>query len=568
VQDLDRGRELIEKYLDNVVDEAELAELELLLTTDPEVAREFARAARTDNSVYTHFNREHAEQVARAATQKLSIPMPDLPPAPVSPRPFVGERLTTLRARRHLRTLVEHLIGPTGSILLHVVVIALVIVVISRQPPPPPPAPPGPIVKLQDDEPLQFEPPPPEPGPESAVTPGELAAFTSVTVEPEPLVPPDVEPVEAPEPKAEPLPEVEKNRSPMTFSEYGSRSGKARKEALERYGGSAGEVTEPAVLRALDWLKKHQQPDGSWGPNPVAMTGLGLLTFLAHGETPSSTEYGPTVELAMRYLLKKQSPSGSFVDTSRQYGPYEHGIATYAIAEAYGMTRIDSLKPAMEKAVQVILDGQQAGGGWDYSYGRGGRRDTSVAGWQIQALKAARISGAENPRLKEALQFASLDLRSAQEEGAGWFRYSDKTSSSSPGLTGVGVLCLDLLGESGSREVRDGLAALSRTEFRWRDAKGWALYSGYYITQAKFHEGGASWKKWNMQFAKEYSRAQNRDGSWSAPSQEEQKYGPVYSTTLAALTLQVYYRRLPTFEAISVKGASADPKDDVEVNVR
>ncbi len=568
MQDLDRGRELIEKYLDGVMDEAELAEIELLLTTDPEVAREFARAARTDNSVYTHFNRAHAEEVARAATQKLSIPMSGLPPAPVQPRPFAGERFTAARARRHFRAVIEHLIGPTGSIILHVVVIALVIVVLSRQPPPPPPPSRETMVRLEQDELPPFDPPPPETRPEGPVEPVPGVEVGPVAAEPEPAAPPNVEPVEAPESAIEPPIEIARNLSPLRLKEYGSRTADGQKEALDRYGGTLGSVTEPAVIRALEWLKRHQQPDGSWLPNNVAMTGLALLTFLAHGETPSSTNYGHTVELAIRYLLRQQTPAGAFVDTSRQYGPYEHGIATYAIAEAYGMTRIVMLKPAMEKAVQVILDGQQSGGGWDYKYSRGARRDTSVAGWQIQALKAAYISGAENPRLKEALEWASLDLRNAQDPATGRFYYSGDAGHTSHGITGIGVLCLDLLGQSASREVRDGLAALSRAEFRWRGPGAWALYSGYYITQAKFHEGGAAWKKWNVQFAREYARAQNRDGSWTAFGEDEQKYGPVYSTTLAALTLQVYYRLLPTFEAISVKHPSGAPPDDVNVNVR
>jgi hypothetical protein len=526
--------------------------------------------ARTDTPVYPHFSRAHAEEGARAATQKLSTPMPALPPAPVPPRPFAGERFTAQRARRHFRAVIEHLIGPTGSILLHVVVIALVIVVISRQRPPPPPPPRESIVNFVKDEPPPFE-PPPEDRPD---TPADWPAGPDIApVAPdagsEPAAPPDVGLAEAPsEADVEPLPEIARNDSPLTFKDYGSRSSEGRARALDRYGGHLGGITEPAVRRALDWLKEHQQPDGSWAPNNVAMTGLALLTFLAHGETTASTNYGGTIELAIRYLLQRQSPAGAFVDTSKQYGPYEHGIATYAIAEAYGMMRIPTLKPAMEKAVEVILDGQQVDGGWDYSYGRSGRRDTSVAGWQIQALKAAYIGGAENPRLKDAFRWASLDLRNAQVEGAGWFRYSDKTSPSSPGLTGVGVLCLDLLGESGSREVREGLAALSRTEFRWRNAQGWALYGGYYITQAKFHEGGPAWRKWNAQFANEYAHAQNEDGSWTAPDEAERKFGPVYSTTLAALTLQVYYRRLPTFEAISVRSLRRAAPDDVNVDVK
>ena len=87
-----------------------------------------------------------------------------------------------------------------------------------------------------------------------------------------------------------------------------------------------------------------------------------------------------------------------------QHGSYEHPIATYAISEAYGLTRIPSLKSVMEKATDVILKGQQGGGGWDYFYKKEARVDLSVMGWNIQALKSAYIAGAENPGLHDALE--------------------------------------------------------------------------------------------------------------------------------------------------------------------
>ena len=57
---------------------------------------------------------------------------------------------------------------------------------------------------------------------------------------------------------------------------------------------------------------------------------------------------------------------------------------------------------------------------------------------------------------------------------------------------------------------------------------------------------GASFPSWNDQFAPVYTRAQNADGSWTPPG-DERIQGKVYGTTLAALTLQVYYRLLPTY---------------------
>jgi hypothetical protein len=59
------------------------------------------------------------------------------------------------------------------------------------------------------------------------------------------------------------------------------------------------------------------------------------------------------------------------------------------------------------------------------------------------------------------------------------------------------------------------------------------------------------------------------DGHWDAPPPgREDAYGPVYCTTLAALTLQVYYRGLPTYQAKAVQidsGMAERAADDVVI---
>ena len=84
-------------------------------------------------------------------------------------------------------------------------------------------------------------------------------------------------------------------------------------------------------------------------------------------------------------------------------------------------------------------------------------------------------------------------------------------------------------------------------------------FSEYYETQARFHEGSASWNTWNAQFSPTLITNQDVEpgkytwngeahdvGFWVSPSAGE-AYGKVYSTTLCAMMLQVYYRYLPTF---------------------
>ena len=43
-------------------------------------------------------------------------------------------------------------------------------------------------------------------------------------------------------------------------------------------------------------------------------------------------------------------------------------------------------------------------------------------------------------------------------------------------------------------------------------------------------------------------KAQATDGHWDGPGNKPVTYGPVYSTTLCCLMLEVYYRYLPLYQ--------------------
>lgn len=69
----DHSRELIQKYLDERASEAELAELEILLTTNQEVADAFAAATRLHASLRNHFQKQYKiDQIARLLDQSAA----------------------------------------------------------------------------------------------------------------------------------------------------------------------------------------------------------------------------------------------------------------------------------------------------------------------------------------------------------------------------------------------------------------------------------------------------------------------------------------------------------------
>jgi hypothetical protein len=61
-----------------------------------------------------------------------------------------------------------------------------------------------------------------------------------------------------------------------------------------------------------------------------------------------------------------------YVTNNKHGSAYAHGIATYALAEAYGMTEKDFILPILQKAIHRIVAGQKAG--WRMGlYGRKAR---------------------------------------------------------------------------------------------------------------------------------------------------------------------------------------------------
>jgi hypothetical protein len=345
--------------------------------------------------------------------------------------------------------------------------------------------------------------------------------------------------------------------------------------ALEQGGGS--DKTEYAVIQALRWLAAHQNDDGSWGDPPVqpTLTGLALMCFLGHGEDHLSIDFGANVRNAITWFVEQQDDEG-FLSKGMSW-EYQNGVATYAMAEAYGMTGLDDLKPVVGKAIRRICEGQTPEGGWYYGYTKvrqDGTRwaggDTSVCGWQIQALTAAWRSDIRfsDHILAEARRRAVDDIKSrfSRENGCGYQGTGpSRSAQQNYCTTAIGTLCLQFLGQWRSAEVRMGLDLMAKYECSWTKTTGGAggpLYGWYYATQAIFQgqhseSGKRNWKRWNDKFSNMLVKRQEADGHWEYPEAGgklniRNRFGSplnikIYSTAMCCLMLEVYYRYLPTY---------------------
>ena len=389
-------------------------------------------------------------------------------------------------------------------------------------------------------------------------------------------------------------------KSPVTMrSMTGSRT-PGSIGAMTGGGGKYGDATtEGAVLKALRWLKKTQNSNGSWSPSPISNTGLAILAFLAHGETPGSQEFGYTVQKAMQYLIdslsKKKDKTGNEVVSFKGSDGNEYAtlIATYALCEAYGMTRNPNTKIVAEQTLQRIVDNQSPTGGWDYGMNKTSTRDDmSYAGWALQALKAGKMAGMHPNGLDACIKKAIKCLKTRNFKNGG-FNY---TAGGGPtGLTATGCLAMQLLGYMNEKEVKEALETMRPWMPSFTGEKGKKLTEGlpthnpqyycYYATQCKYQAGmcqGAtpanvkSWQDWNLAMKALYPRTiitlpetidgpdgkPRKVGYWKMVAEETCKSGgDTMATCLCALQLMVYYRYLPTMQTKAAK-AITEPTEE------
>ncbi len=360
------------------------------------------------------------------------------------------------------------------------------------------------------------------------------------------------------------------------------RGRKTRTALVRRNGGSRS--SEQAVANALNWIAEHQNPDGSWslvhdrhkcrgrcGNNArvprqqdnystslISGTSLALLPFLGAGQTPEQGRYKRVVRKGLDALVglgQKKKTRVSWADSGSLYA---HGLAAIALTEAYGMTRDPSLRGPAQAAVDYIVYAQDpAQGGWRYRPRQGS--DTSVTGWQIMALKSAHLAdlSVDPQTVRRATKF--LDL--VQSRGGTRYAYvaqsgQDVRDQATGTRSAVGLLCRMYTGWNQEHEpLQAGVALLAKQGPSKNN-----YYYNYYAAQVLFQHTageGMMWRKWNRQLRDQLVDQQDQTGhakgSWFIDGPHNTRGGRLYMTSLATMTLEVYYRYMPIYQSQAVK---------------
>jgi hypothetical protein len=305
-----------------------------------------------------------------------------------------------------------------------------------------------------------------------------------------------------------------------------------------------------AIDKGLAYLLSIQKKDGSWdsngeGGHAVAMTSLSLMAFMSKAHFPGFGQYGEQLDRGMKWLLKeaKGRPDG-YLGTVM----YEHGLATLALSEMWGMARDpeddDAIQKALEKAVDVILRSQNPGGGWRYQPQADGGEDTSCTQTVFHALASARQAGIYVPN--ETIAKVAKYLESAHDPQTGGFAYTPRGGKVTSACTAGGTYTAQLAGLRDTEMTSSALRHLkSQAPGIITGGGSYYYYTHYYAIQAMVQAGDDEYAKWYPQIRDALITRQNEKGAWDKGSGHG---GGGYSTPMAIIILATPHRYIPIYQ--------------------
>ena len=349
---------------------------------------------------------------------------------------------------------------------------------------------------------------------------------------------------------------------------YRLRTLPAQNEVAAALGGSASATA--SVDAALVWLASTQEDDGSWDPSRwgggleakvaghdregagiganTGITGLAILAFLGNGQSHLEGIYRKNVQRGLEFLLRSQAPDGNLAGPARKFAKmYCHGMASLALSEALAMSGDSRIRPYVEKAVEFTVKAQHPiSGGWRYQPGDMG--DMSQFGWQVMALNSAALAGVPVPqKTREGMLHFLQRCEQGIHGGLASYQPGERPTRS---MTAEALACryfLDLapdeslVNEAVTYVMGEMPQAGIANEYYW-----------YYATMALYQTQGPMWTRWNEALQRELLKRQRTDGhlagSWDPNTVWGGYGGRVYTTAMATLSLEVYYRYLPLTE--------------------
>jgi hypothetical protein len=348
--------------------------------------------------------------------------------------------------------------------------------------------------------------------------------------------------------------------------------------------------TADSVQRGLDWLKREQARDGSWGASGgqyrSAMTALAGMCFLMEGSTLKEGKYTEQVRKAVEWCVapKRLQPNGLIAD--RQDGGgfdnymHGHGYATMFLACAYGESEDAEEQRKLEKALTQAVaftckaqslkkhkkaEGKEVEiGGWGYVSADDGRNfdEGSVTITALQALRAARNATIPVPKANLDRAVAYLEACTTPKGGI-IYSYTSSNGQARNGeerapLTAAAICCGFSAGQYGGElpkrwikyckdhiPVAKGRVAHDEYQNYYQAQYMYALgetrYAELFPNEPK--ESRQTWIKYRDIMYPYLIDQQQKSGEWTTGH-----IGPVYATTVNLTILLLERNMLPIYQ--------------------
>ncbi len=333
--------------------------------------------------------------------------------------------------------------------------------------------------------------------------------------------------------------------------------------------------SEAALARGLTWLAENQGPSGNWQSDDLGLVAMGALAFMADGHAPGRGEYGRPLERALGHILSSPQPSGLLNISNAQRDMYNHGLTTFVLGQAHGMTDDARINPVLDRALKLIAYTQCDDGGWDYrAVRKKNGHDLSLAVMQAKALRSAMDTGLEVP--PEVVDLAIESVRqhyspeglardapeSQQIERPGQFTYTRHGGKSTLAMAAAGVVCLQEFGQYDDWRIRKNMEVIHREIEKLKDRKvspngnlPFDAYTLYYVGQALYQVGGEDWQQSYPILRDAVVQSQSikagdvsQHGLWHAGLHVSGKPGDLYGTSVGCFILAMPNRYLPILQ--------------------
>lgn len=333
-------------------------------------------------------------------------------------------------------------------------------------------------------------------------------------------------------------------------------------------------ASRAALDRGLEWLQRNQGAKGNWDSDDLGLVSMGALAFLADGHAPGRGKYGDSVQKALDYVLRNAKPSGLLNTNDTQRDMYNHGLATFVLGQAFGMTGDPRIGQTLDRALKLIANTQCDDGGWDYRARRiSAGHDLSLAVMQAKALRSAVDSGLEVP--PEVISAAIKGVREHYHSGAAGRNADPAALKKAPGqfhygrhggggatiaMAACGVVCLQEFGQYDDWRIPKNMDVIVKAvkDAPVKNGNGdmpFDSYTLYYVGQALYQVGEPHWRQSYPLLRDGLIRGQTssskdptRDGSWHDNKRVSGKPGDLYATSVACFILAIPNRYLPILQ--------------------